>query len=374
MSEKIGIPRSLLYYYYYPAWDEFFQQLGCEVILSPKTNKKILDDGVRLAVDDLCLPFKVYFGHVKWLLDRVDYLFIPRLIGFGKKNRFCPKFMGLPDMLKSVFVDKKIPRIIEPVIETKGSLLPFHNIAHNLGEELGFNFFQIEKAYWKALEKQKKFDELKKNKNTPREAIQILTDTFKQNTNKNKGNTAGEDIDRRIKEKEDINKKNRDDTSKKYFERRQVLQKNKTNKGLTVVLLGHSYIINDKYMSMGLFDHLDEMGVQYITTEMLEEDIIERAALTEGKPSFWYFNRHILGTAYYFLNNQNIRNSIDGFIQVTAFGCGPDSLISQLIDLKGKSEEDISILNINLDEHSGQAGLKTRLEAFIDLLERRKGA
>ena len=332
MSKKIGIPRSLLYYYYYPGWEEFFANLNYDVVLSPPTNKGILDDGVRLAVDDLCLPFKVYFGHVKWLLDKVDYLFIPRLMSFGKGNKFCPKFMGLPDMIKAVFSNNNLPYILEPVIENKNKFFPFHKSSLNIGRILGFNYIQIESAYWKALKKQRKFNDLKLKKYTSEEAIEGI--------------------------------KNEHSQKKRHFS---------SNKP-TVVILGHSYIINDRFMSMGLFDHLEDMGVQYITSEMLEEGKIEKASLAQGKTSFWYFNRHILGTAYYYLNNESNKNFIDGLIQVTAFGCGPDSMISQLIDLRGKKEKDISILNINLDEHSGQAGLKTRLEAFIDLLERRKGA
>ena len=60
----IGIPRALMYHYYYPAWQAFFRELGQVVLLSPETNKEILDQGVKAAVDDICLPFKVYYGHV----------------------------------------------------------------------------------------------------------------------------------------------------------------------------------------------------------------------------------------------------------------------------------------------------------------------
>jgi predicted nucleotide-binding protein (sugar kinase/HSP70/actin superfamily) len=333
LSKKIGIPRSLLYYYYYPAWEEFFHNLGYKVVLSPPTNKSILDDGVRRSVDDLCLPFKVYFGHVKWLIDRVDYLFIPRLISFGKGDKFCPKFMGLPDMIRSVFSDSELPNILEPVIENKNRFLPFHDSAQEVGKKLNANYMQIEGAYWKALLKQREFISIENKKYSSEEAINLLKSNEK------------------VKEDKEI-----------------------TENRITVVLLGHSYLINDKFMSMGLFEHLSEMNVDYITPEMLKMGQIEEAAHGQNKPSFWYFNRHIMGAAYHYLNNRENRKMVDGLIQVTAFGCGPDSLISQLIDIRGKVEKDISILNINIDEHGGQAGLKTRLEAFVDLLERRNSA
>ena len=69
MGIRVGIPRALLYYRYYPAWKTFFNALQAEVVLSPETNKEILDAGVRLAVE-ACLPVKIYLGHLACLRDR----------------------------------------------------------------------------------------------------------------------------------------------------------------------------------------------------------------------------------------------------------------------------------------------------------------
>ena len=74
-----------------------------------------------------------------------------------------------------------------------------------------------------------------------------------------------------------------------------------------------------------------------------------------------------MGAAYYLFQEKEI----NGIVQVTAFGCGPDSLVRELIDIKAK-REGIPVLNINLDEHTGEAGILTRLEAFVDLIERRR--
>ncbi len=79
MSEKIGMPQALLYYRYYPAWNRFFDELNCEVITSKESNKRILDSGVSLAVDEACLPVKLFLGYVDYLKDKVDYLY-PELL------------------------------------------------------------------------------------------------------------------------------------------------------------------------------------------------------------------------------------------------------------------------------------------------------
>lgn len=89
---KIGIPQALLYYEYFPLWKNFLECLGAEVIISGPTTKEILDLGVRSAISEICFPVKVFYGHVMSLKDRVDYLFIPRMVCVEKNVYFCPKF------------------------------------------------------------------------------------------------------------------------------------------------------------------------------------------------------------------------------------------------------------------------------------------
>ena len=76
---KIGIPRAGMYYRYGVLWEEFFKALGIEYVLSPETNKSILEHGSAIMADESCLASKVYMGHVSYLLDKCDCLFIPWL-------------------------------------------------------------------------------------------------------------------------------------------------------------------------------------------------------------------------------------------------------------------------------------------------------
>ena len=64
---------------------------------------------------------------------------------------------------------------------------------------------------------------------------------------------------------------------------------------------------------------------------------------------------------------------IDGIITLTAFGCGPDSLMLEDIRRKAKNFNK-PLLNLTIDEHTGEAGFITRLEAFCDMLYRNKRA
>jgi predicted nucleotide-binding protein (sugar kinase/HSP70/actin superfamily) len=73
-----------------------------------------------------------------------------------------------------------------------------------------------------------------------------------------------------------------------------------------------------------------------------------------------------LGAAQYYINR-----GVNGVIHLAAFGCGPESMVGEFIEDQFRAAG-VPFLHINLDEHSGEAGLATRLEAFVDMLTRRK--
>jgi predicted nucleotide-binding protein (sugar kinase/HSP70/actin superfamily) len=65
------------------------------------------------------------------------------------------------------------------------------------------------------------------------------------------------------------------------------------------------------------------------------------------------------------------QKGIDGVIHIFPFTCMPE-LVAQTILKKVQKDLDIPILTLIIDEHTAPGGVETRLEAFIDLLERRR--
>ena len=135
MKIKVGIPRALSYYTFYPMWRSFIEKIGAEVLVSKLTNKKILETGIRDTVNDACVPVKVFQGHVMDLVGKVDYLFIPRMVSADGKVTFCPKFLGLPDMVR--FSGQSLPPIIDTRYDRRlfhGGLFKFFkSVANKLG-------------------------------------------------------------------------------------------------------------------------------------------------------------------------------------------------------------------------------------------------
>ena len=105
---KIGIPKALLYYRYSILWKTFFTNLNCEIITSGDTNKEILELGKKYSIDESCLSSKIYIGHVATLVNKCDYILVPRVENYGKKEKVCVKFNGIYDIVKKLFPTQKI--------------------------------------------------------------------------------------------------------------------------------------------------------------------------------------------------------------------------------------------------------------------------
>src|SRR5690606_30535118 len=78
---RVGLPRALLYFKYYPVLEQLFRSNGWEPVVSTPTNKRKLEQGLALCEDEVCLPVKVMMGHVRSLAEQdIDALFVPRVV------------------------------------------------------------------------------------------------------------------------------------------------------------------------------------------------------------------------------------------------------------------------------------------------------
>lgn len=336
MTKKVGIPRGLFYYRYFPLWKTFFEELGAEIIVSDNTNKRILDEGVKSCVDEACLPVKIFHGHVLNLRDKVDYLFIPRLTSVSKNEYVCPKIGGLPDMVKNTL--KGLPQIIDTEINMRRS----RRNAWKHAEEIGYYFTQnrsrIREAYKKAQKEQKRFDSAVKDGNLPSDILNpSQTDKFSYS---------------------------------KIREIRKEIHGSKQKQApmLNITIIGHPYNLYDSYINMNLIKKLEENFVNLTTVEMVDESIINEKSASLNKQMFWNFGRLAMGTILHVLE----RDDIAGVIYLMSFGCGIDSFVCDLIERRIKRQGKIPFIVLTLDEHSGEAGMNTRIEAFIDMIRWRK--
>lgn len=319
MNDKtIGIPRALLYYYLFPLWETFFGQLGFKVILSPSTDKRIVDRGVQIAVDEVCYPVKIYYGHVASLIGRVDYLFLPRLISIERKSFICPKFMGLPDMIRASFTN--LPPIIDQTFDDSQRNTGLYDDFLELGRKLGFRPKEIRHAYRQAMSSWLDYQNQMQQGSHPMKILDGFNTPVK-----------GENP-------------------------------------IKIGLLGHGYNLYDRYASMNIVKKLHDLGAEIITAEMIPDPVIHQAARLLPKKIFWTLGHRVVGSALYLIT----REDVAGLIHVASFGCGPDSMTGEILQRLVRRHGQKPLLTLTIDEHTGEAGLDTRLEAFIDMINRRK--
>jgi predicted nucleotide-binding protein (sugar kinase/HSP70/actin superfamily) len=153
MEEKgrLGIPRALMFYRYFPFWYTFFKRLGWKVMVS---------DGIRqkekiVYFEDSCLPMKLLVTHAIQLKEKVDHLFIPRLVSFHRTYIMCPKFRGAPDIIR-LATEGKVSVIDEIVDLRKGGVSLLQSFL-KVGERLGASRQESKEAYREAEQSFSKF-------------------------------------------------------------------------------------------------------------------------------------------------------------------------------------------------------------------------
>ncbi|MCX7785644.1 MAG: acyl-CoA dehydratase activase-related protein [candidate division WOR-3 bacterium] len=140
----IGIPRALFYYRYGKFWEQLFQSLGIKIVVSPKTNKQILEKGLVKVSSEVCLPIKIVCGHIEILKNQVDAVFLPRFIRLNQGLYACPKMIGIVDIVR-MQVGKSC-QILSPTI--KDNFIISHFLT---GLTLTKNPFQTKQALKSAL-------------------------------------------------------------------------------------------------------------------------------------------------------------------------------------------------------------------------------
>ena len=134
---------------------------------------------------------------------------------------------------------------------------------------------------------------------------------------------------------------------------------------LNILLLGPRYLTDDNFLNADLPRKLKRLGAQVFTAAQVPEKLSLARSRLLRKRLFWTGGRRSVGALEYFLT------TLDGVVSIAPFGCGAESLLGPLIQQRTRGNE-LARLELNFDEHTGEVGLITRLEAFCDLLERKK--
>ncbi len=310
----VAIPRALIAWQLLPMLSRFIQSLGFEVMLSDPTSKTTIQRGVETVRAQPCFPVKVGFGHVDELLDKQpDYLLIPSIVSMpcpgeeDKSSQLCPYVQSFVYQVRSAFADRlsRTQILSEPLRLGEGKTKLIETFS-NLARRLGVEGKRVRRAIEEALTAQRVFE-------------------------------------RSLVEKG-----------------REILNEVKPGERL-FVLVSRPYNGLDEGMNLRLPKKLAELGVRIIPMEMLDLSRPPRIRPKLHEQMYWSYGRKILRAA------EIIRTDPRLFaVYLTNFSCGPDSFLQTFF--KEIMQPKPSLI-LELDEHSADAGVITRLEAFLESLK-----
>jgi predicted nucleotide-binding protein (sugar kinase/HSP70/actin superfamily) len=300
----IGLPKAMMFYEHGRLWEKFFKELGCKVVSSGDTNRQILDLGVKYSSSETCLPVKVLTGHVAVLNDESDYVFIPRYTSTDVHEYTCPKMCGLPDMVRHGF--KKPLQLMEVAVDfNKGEAKTIQSL-RGISKTLGCEYENVSHTFLKTVK-----DGLK-------------------------GDMELANIE-------------------------PIWQKNKP----CIAVLGHPYMIYDNFLSMDLISKLKAKDYNVLTPANLKREVKRSNAQPYQDGRYFYgVGFENIGSAFAFSQDSNVK----GIIYLTPFACGIDSLVTEFIEQRLKNIRQLPFMKITIDEHTGETGFDTRIEAFLDIL------
>jgi predicted CoA-substrate-specific enzyme activase len=313
-KKTVGIPLSLSNYQTLPLWGTFFSELGFEPIVSSSSTKKLIRRGVEAVLSQPCFPVKVAHGHVMDLMDKkVDYLWVPSVVSMEREepkinNMLCPYVQTIPYQINvALEPEKHGVKFLKPFIRFQDGWKVLIKCITPLAGELGVSKSKLEKAFTVAYKVQKDFEAA-----CVRRGKEIL-DGLGPN-------------DR------------------------------------AMVLVARPYNGCDPGVSLDIPGKLRKLGMLTIPMDFLDlSNIRSNARLQEKDGMYWKYGQKIMKACKLVRNDPRLHA-----IYLSNFSCGPDSFITQFFkDLMDPKP----CLMLEIDEHSADAGVVTRLEAFLESLK-----
>lgn len=146
----------------------------------------------------------------------------------------------------------------------------------------------------------------------------------------------------------------------KYLERKNIekLESKKTK----ILIVSHPYNIFDEYIGLSIINSLKKYDVEIIYSEYFNKNKTNKLGNVLSSGLYFKYSKEEIGSILM------CKDKIDGILFLTAFPCALDSLVIPLVLRK----VDIPTLHLLIDEENSMTGIITRLESFIDIIERNK--
>jgi len=306
----VGLPAALHMFEDLTFWKAFFRRLGVRTVTS-----EAFPDGVKTGRKrvgaELCAPMTALHGHVHYLLDRADLVFLPFYLEKkcpedGESRKLCYYTQFAPSLGMGIESKADRDRVLTPLMNSPyGSLFSKAELYRTLNRVLpgGVSALEVSAA----------FDEAESVRKGAEEEM-----------------------------------------------RRTYLGESSFGDGFHVVLLGRPYTVLSQWMNKGIPETFGRLGVKVFYQDMLPTDReeLEEIATLLGNVH-WHYAARILSAA-------RITARTPGAypVLVTSFKCSPDSFVTPYLRQIMESEEKPYLI-LELDEHDSRLGYETRIEAAV---------
>jgi predicted CoA-substrate-specific enzyme activase len=304
----VGLPRALLVYDYAPLLIGFLNALGTKVVLSSRTSKDIVERSTELAYTDSCFPIKLLHGHTD-ALKNADFIVFPCAIRLGKKDGEENQKYACPLVQASPFIVRQVlgleKKLLSPILDFSQGDNEVVKNLVEIAQKMGYASSAGRQAALAGLAALRKYEADRAE--------------------------AGAKVIERIHQ----------------------------GKQLGVVLLSRAYMAQDSGANLGIAEKLSQLGVVPIPLDFLPLSSVDPKKYTD-RP-YWSYESRLLAAADIVARDPQLYG-----LALTNFGCGPNSFIlKELEDVMGGKP----LGQLEIDEHAAEAGLVTRLEAFVDTIE-----
>jgi predicted CoA-substrate-specific enzyme activase len=308
---KIGIPYIFFFNEYLPFWVTLLSRLGFDVEVSPRPNRQIVDLGLESALSEACFPVKVAIGHIRYLKEQgVNTIFLPSFVNLNTANDEYPLGAACPHTQSIPYVG----RVAVPGIEILAPVVDLSRGREMLATELR-----------RCL---KRFGVTRKEIRAAVAVAEQAQTGFAKALRARGGEVLSGLHDK------------------------------------AVVIVGRSYNALERGMNLRIPEKLATLGVIAIPMDMLPLE--NHTIAGEWPDMYWRSGQRILRAARFLAGHDKLYPLVIG-----NFSCGPDSFILKYFkeELRGKP-----FLHIEIDEHSADAGVITRCEAFLDSIGHQREA
>ncbi|MCF8029059.1 MAG: acyl-CoA dehydratase activase [Desulfobacteraceae bacterium] len=304
----VGIPAGLYLYEDVSMWTDFFRRLGMRTITSRGYTDALQTGKARVGAE-FCAPITALHGHVEYLLDKADFIFLPYYLDNREKDgnarrQYCYYSQYIPALIADMAPSDK-HRVISPVIRFLYNSFHVRLTLYRAVRQMdpGAGFFEVIRAYEKAQAEQQA-------------AVQKWRQVYED----------------------------------------QISQTN----DISVMFLGRPYTVLEPVMNKNIPRIFATLGVKGFFQDMQDPDSGDVSDIAPFLSELhWNYAADIIKAAKRVSETPGLYP-----VLMTSFKCSPDSFIREVFQSLMEGA-DKPYLILELDEHGSSVGYETRIESAV---------